>query len=116
MKNKLKVIKVDGCIEFEDGITLSSSHEQDCCEDHYLDFSDIQLSDFDGLEFDLSDNKFFKKVEGYGIELIPIKGHPIRIPGYGYNNGYYSDELTLVVDGGGLVSEYDISDCQVVDD
>jgi hypothetical protein len=110
----LKVLEVcSHCIEFENGFVLYSYHEPSCCEQHYLSFGDLSMDDFDGLQFDLSDDNFFKKIEGYGIELIPIKGHSVKIAGYSDNNGYYSSNLTLVLtDGKKLRKEYDISECQ----
>jgi len=115
MKN-LKVIKLDTeSIEFENGITLSSNHESDCCESHYLSMSDLTIADFEGLEFDLSNDNFFKRIDGYGIELIPINGHSVKIPGYGYNNGYYSSHLDLTLSGKDFNRNYDISECQVID-
>jgi hypothetical protein len=48
--------------------------------------------------------------------LNPIKGHPVRIPGYGSNNGYYSSNLDLVLsDGKRFEKYYDISECQEID-
>lgn len=112
MKN-LKVVKVESeSIMFDNGAVLYSDHESDCCEHHWLSFGDIELDDFDDLRFDLSDDKFFKRIEGYGIELIPIKGWPVRVPGYGSNNGYYSDHLDLRLEGEGIGRVYDITECQ----
>jgi hypothetical protein len=102
---------------FDDGTQLYSHHVGDCCEQHYLDFEHINLSEFEGLEFDLSNDNFFERVPDYGIRLIPTNGYPVSIPGYGYNNGYYSDNLALEVsfpDKGNKT--YDITDCQVVKD
>ncbi len=115
--NKLKVINVDSDkITFEDGVTIYSDHGQDCCESHELDLNDITLKDFEGLEFDLTNENFFKRIEGYGIELIPINGRSIRIAGHGYNNGYYSDNLDLIIEKDGkIVSKFDISECQDID-
>lgn len=115
-KNKLpltKVVKVcsDGLC-FDNGYLLTSHHEQDCCEDHFLGLSDLSLEDFDGLEFDLTDDSFFERIEGYGIALCPIKGFPIRIPSYACNNGHYSANLTLVISNGTDKREYDITECQ----
>lgn len=105
-----KVVKIENdTIYFDNGIELWADHYQDCCESHYLDFSNIGLKDFDGLKFDLSNGSFFERVEGYGIRLLPIKGHPVSIPGYGYNNGYYSSDLTLHLSDG---RSFDISECQ----
>jgi hypothetical protein len=113
MKN-LKVIKLDSdTLVFDNGVELNSNHDQDCYENHYLSFNDLTLDDFKDLEFDLSDDKFFKKIEDYGIELVPIKGHSIKVPGYGYNNGYYSTNLTLVISQNNkFVKDFDISECQ----
>jgi hypothetical protein len=88
---------------------------QECCESHYLSLSDLTLDDFKGLEFDLSNDNFFERVKGYGIALKPKNGHPIRIPGYGLNNGYYSSNLNLIIsntDGKGIYIKYDITECQ----
>lgn len=113
----VKVIKVgEDQIDFSDGTTLSSEHDQDCCENHYLSFSDITIDDFDGLEFELSSDNFFRRIEGYGIELIPVNGHSIKIPGYGSNNGYYSSNLSLVLENKdkGMMTQFNIDNCQYI--
>lgn len=114
--NNLKVVKIQpNELEFDNGMVLASYHEHDCCEDHYLSFSDLELEDFEGLEFDLSNDNFFERIEGYGVALKPINGHPIRIPGYGENNGYYSSDLELIIynkDDKKVYKAYDISRCQ----
>ena len=116
--DKVKVVKVDsGSLEFDNGVVLTSNHESDCCESHYLSFEDLSLSDFDGLEFDLTSDKFFERIDDYGIALKPLLGHPVRIPGYGYNNGYYSSQLDLVLsDRKDFNKVFDISECQVIED
>lgn len=115
---KVKVVKVgDDYIEFDNGVILESYHASDCCEHHYLCMSDLTMDDFDGLEFDLTNDNFFKRIEDYGIELVPIHGHTVKIPGYGSNNGYYSSNLSLVIsDNKGFSKTYDISECQVIGD
>lgn len=116
--NRLKVVNVDqDIIEFDNGIQLYSEHYQSCCESHYLSMSDLTISDFEGLEFDLTNDDFFKRIDDYGIELVPINGYSVKIPGYGYNNGYYSSELTLILSNSniGFHKEYDITDCQNIE-
>lgn len=113
--DKIKVIKIESeMITFDNGVQLYSNHDTDCCEHHYLKFDDLTLSDFEGLEFNLSNDDFFKRIPGYGIELIPIHGHSVRVPGYGSNNGYYSDNLGLVIsdERGKTIMEYNITECQ----
>lgn len=116
--NKLKVVSVGtDAIEFENGVKLYSDHDQDCCESHTLTLGDVTIADFEGLEFDLSKDDFFKAIPGYGIELIPTQGHSVKIPGHGYNNGYYSDNLDLLIEKDGkVVKRYDITDCQVINE
>ena len=111
--SKAKVISItDDCIKFDNGAVLFSDHDQDCCESHELYFRDLTLSEFDGLEFDLSGEGFFKRIDGYGIELIPIQGHSVRIAGHGSNNGWYSTNLTLVLSLNGEEKKFDITECQ----
>ena len=110
----LKVLKVENDeILFENGVRLYSNHDQDCCESHYLSMDNLTIEDFEGLEFDLTNDNFFKRIEDYGIELVPIKGHSVKIPGYASNNGYYSNQLDLILtDGKDFTKEYDITECQ----
>lgn len=101
-------------ITFSNGFMLKSDHEQDCCEDHYLCFSDLEPDDFKGLSFNLNDDNFFKRIKGYGIELVPVHGHSVKIPGYGSQNGYYSDNLELVILSPSFrkFKTFNITDCQ----
>ena len=114
----LKVIRINNDeVEFENGVKLYSNHESDCCESHYLSMSDLTIEDFEGLRFDLTNDNFFKRIDDYGIELIPTNGHSVKIPGYGSNNGYYSSQLDLILtNGNDFTKEYDISECQDISD
>jgi len=109
----MKVVKIieDGLL-FEDGWKIESYHNQDCCENHYLSFEDLSLADFEGLDFDL-ENIFFARIQDYGIELLPLEGWPVRVPGYGSNNGYYSSNISLIVSHNGkTIKTFDVSECQ----
>jgi hypothetical protein len=114
---KVRVVSIEEeGVTFDDGTTLGSFHPQDCCESHYLSFNDLTIEDFEGLEFDLSDDKFFNRIEDYGIELVPLKGYTVKVPGYGSNNGYYSSHLDLVLtDGKDFNKTFDITECQDYD-
>jgi hypothetical protein len=114
MKTMVKKL-TDIYIEFENGIILYTNHDSECCESHYLSLEDLTIDDFKGLEFDLDSDNLINKVEGYGIELNPVNGYPIRIPGYGYNNGCYSDDIELILfdkNSKKEIKKYDITDCQ----
>lgn len=113
MANKVIFVDKDE-VRFDDGSAIYSDHDQDCCERHYLDFSELSLDDFENLEFDLSSPSFFERVDDYGIRLLPVRGHPIGVPGYGYNNGYYSANLSLVLTRPDSSTTFDITECQQV--
>lgn len=112
----LKVVRIGAEeLEFDNGMILKSYHEKDCCEYHWLSMDDLTMADFNGLLFDLSNDGFFERIEDYGIALKPKNGHPVRIPGYSSNNGYYSANLSLVIteaNGNGYFKKYDIEECQ----
>ena len=115
-----KVIEIDkkyyGRLIFDDGNELTSDHIGDCCESHYLNFEDLELSEFEGLEFDLTNDNFFKKIDGYGIELLPLDGHSVRVAGMGFNNGYYGTNIDLVLKNANTIKTYDVSECQIIQD
>ena len=111
-----RVVQVDDYeIRFDNGYVLSSDHDQDCCESHYLSFRDLSLEDFDRMDFDLSGDSFFRKVEDFGIRLIAKDGREVPVPGYGFNNGYYGDNISLVLTNSQLetIGSWDVSECQV---
>ena len=115
---KLKVVEIkEEAIVFDNGLTLCSNHDRECCENHWLSFENLTLKDFEGLEFNLTNDEFFRGVPDFGIELVPLRGWPVRVPGYGSNNGYYSDQLDLVLIGsdGKEFKTYDITECQEID-
>ena len=97
---------------FSDGSYLQSQHEQDCCESHYLEWPREAI----GIVVD-TEGEVFERVDGYGIRLLQRDGLPVPVPGYGYNNGYYSNDLRLVlVSQGKTLREWDVSECQRVED
>lgn len=114
----VKIIKnLGNGFEFDNGWKLYSDHEQSCCEHHELDTSGIEISEYEDLEFNLQLEEPFKRIHGYGIELIANNNFPLRIPGYGYNNGYYSDNLNLILidENHKIIKNWDITDCQSID-
>lgn len=113
-----KVVKIDSySITFSNGLVLSALHDmkqeiEHCdCETHYLGFGDLDLDDFKNLEFDLSGDTFFNRIRNYGIELIPIRGHSVKVAGYGCIDAWYTDGLVLVLSGGNFVKKFDITEC-----
>lgn len=131
-KNIVKILKIEGNedesqVIFENGYTLYSQHDSDCCEWHYLDFTMLKsynIGTATGKEINIYEQKFdfsngipFERVKGIGVLLIDTEGNKYLINGYGYNNGYYSDEIELVLAKGILVKyRYDVTECQDVYD
>lgn len=89
----------DDYIWFTDGSTISYDHFQDCCEYNWADFSVLetfyQNEEFDDFEVTPVDDC------GFLLELkqqnTPTK--KIFIPCYSDQNGYYSDDLTIIIRG-----------------
>jgi len=111
---RLRVVSIGlDFLTFQGGYKLESYHPQDCCESHYLSFADFSIKDLESFIFDFDKEPWFERVPEFGIRLLPVNGHPIPVPGYACNNGYYSDELKLILtkpDGSRI--EYDITECQ----
>ena len=119
MKNIIGTVKVisldEEGIKLEHGYSIYSHHEYSCCEHHYLAFDSLEFSEIEGAIFNFK-KPWFEKVENYGIRLLPINMHPIPVPGYGFNNGCYSHDLTLVLDYPGNTETFDVSECQDISD
>ena len=104
-------------ISFDCGLSLVFERDSDMRASANFDLEHISIEDFKDLEFDLSDDKFFRKIEGYGIELIPTNGHSVKIPGYAVVDGYYSCNLYMELRkdyellGGQLVESYMLNEC-----
>lgn len=77
-------------LRFSDGTTIEAHHEQDCCEEVYADWQ--QLADTGIYEEEFKHIEICGR-EGFGISINGKYG----VPCYNIQNGYYSDELKLVI-------------------
>ncbi len=83
-----------------EAIEFKSEHSQDCCESVYADFSIVgyHLERLVSKEFT---SIVMKPVEDMGFLLIFEGGYKntekIFIPCYNYQNGYYSDNLSISI-------------------
>lgn len=95
---KIKEIYTDGCpfnpcgqggIEFDNGNLIVDLHEQDCCENVFADFSnldtDIMNYDFMFIHIRAAKNGF---MFGDGRRWF-------FVPCYNEQNGYYNDALSI---------------------
>ena len=81
----------DEAITFSDGSSITFDHEQDCCENNYADFSQI--------EDEAHTHKFllplrFEAVENAGFRFGDWR-RMYFIPCYSEQNGYYTDEIDI---------------------
>lgn len=88
------------------GITITHSHEQDCCEDVHVDWE--YLNHYNNLAKDIDKldptELEIKGVPGMGILLILKQNKyyfedslKLFVPAYNMQNSYYSDDLSLAI-------------------
>ena len=98
----MKAIKLkDDVLYFDDGTTIEAIHDQDCCENVYADFKQLEDTGFFGKEFD--------KINVVGINGSGIRINDYFVPCYNQQNGYYSSNLVLVLKNGKESKTIDIS-------
>lgn len=91
-------IDVDGGILFDDGLILTHYHAQDCCENVYADWdylkneAGIMDTDFSNLAIEERNNR--KKRTGI---RVCGQGRRFFVPCYNEQNGYYNDQLDIVL-------------------
>lgn len=101
-------------IYFEEGdVTFNTYHQQDCCEEVYGDFSIVQYHK-EKLVGKILVKIEVKAIEGMGFLLCFTFDwevtEKIFIPCYNSQNGYYSDDLSLIISEGSSKIEINISD------
>lgn len=79
----IEINKIYNFIRFDNGFKMYSVTLNKVEENSFDDIRNLELKDFEGLEFDTSTTGFFKRFEG-GTELIALNGKIIKISGYCY--------------------------------
>lgn len=90
-------------IFFTDGTEITYDHYQNCCEINYADFEQIDNIAIDTI-FE-TDNLMFQPVDGYGFRF-GNENKMFFVPCYSKQNGYYSDEVTIYVNGKAVLYVY----------
>lgn len=92
------------------GITFSYKHVQDCCEHVYADFESMLYHEkqLDGsyIGINIYDCEGMGFIIGLNDEYVE---HKVLINCYNEQNGYYSDDLNLIVSNGMNITEFSIS-------
>lgn len=103
-----KISDVDSFgIHFEDGSVLTYEHYQDCCEHNYADFEQIDDIALNTV-FD-TEALVFEHVPGSGFRFGNA-GKMFFVPCYSEQNGYYTDEITLIFND----KEIFVVECELV--
>lgn len=120
----MKINKIfNESLNFDNGLEIYSSHDQDCCEHHYAAFSALtayNLNTVTGETVNILDVEFDENIEDHiqlvkdmGFNLIAKDGSRYFVPCYAENNGYYNSSLDLVIEFNGKeVKTINISHCQ----
>lgn len=88
----MKIKKItDEKIIFDNGNEISYFHDQDCCENNYADFE--QLEEL-ALSYDFEEDLIFEKLDKQGFRFGD-KGLMFFIPCYSEQNGYYSSDINI---------------------
>lgn len=91
-ERELKIVEVnDEHILFDNGYEIVYDHEQDCCEDNYADFKQIEDIAFD---YTFKGKLRFEKVEQAGFRFGDSR-RMFFIPCYSDQNGYYTTEVEI---------------------
>lgn len=92
----MKIIKITSEeICFDNGNYLTYSHNIDCCENNYADFSQLKDTGIENEEFEFSE-KMFELENECGFRLVANSGNKYFIPCYSCQNGYYSSDLDII--------------------
>ena len=78
-------------ILFSDGTRITFDHEQDCCENNYADFE--QLDDL-ARNYNFQKPLVFESVNEYGFRFGDSR-RMFFVPCYSEQNGYYSDKIDI---------------------
>lgn len=82
-------------IKFDNGEEITFFHGQDCCEDNYADFE--QLDDIARVA-EFSTPLKFEKVDNAGFRFGD-ENKMFFVPCYSDQNGYYSSDLQIYYNG-----------------
>lgn len=88
----MKIKKItDEVILFDNDMIITFDHDQDCCEDNYADFE--QLDDL-ARNYEFDENLKFEAVEEAGFRFGDNKAM-FFVPCYSEQNGYYSSDIDI---------------------
>jgi hypothetical protein len=88
----MKIINItDEAIIFDNGYDMTFDHSQDCYEQNYADFS--QIDDI-AKDYNFNENLKFEPIEGSGFRF-GNDNQMVFVPCYSEQNGYYSSDIDI---------------------
>lgn len=92
----MKIVGViNDTLKFDNNSNITYTHTQDCCENNWADFSQLEDMAFE-VEFD--ENLIFEEVKGSGFRFG--SGYNMFfVPCYSDQNGYYTSEIEIWYNG-----------------
>lgn len=113
-EKKIEIVLTDKNISYDDdqfkigNLSISTHHDQDCCESVRGEFSVFKHYVDEILKMKKIDNIRIKGVEGEGFVIFLESGYDsyssyyenkvgVFVPCYNEQNGYYSDKLELII-------------------
>lgn len=88
---KIRLFNERGIL-FDNENSITFDHQQDCCEDNYADF--LQLEPM-ALEVEFDENILIEEVKHQGFRFGSKDTPMFFIPCYSYQNGYYSSDVEI---------------------
>lgn len=88
---KIKVL-TDESIKFDNGSYIRYDHCQDCCENNYADFEQLEEIAY---EVDFDENLIFEAVQGFGFRFGSERTSMYFVPCYSEQNGWYTSDLDI---------------------
>jgi hypothetical protein len=82
-------------IVFDNGKAITYDHDQDCCEQNYADFKQI---DSIAREYEYTEPLMFEAVQDSGFRFGDSHSM-FFVPCYSEQNGYYSVDIEIYYDG-----------------
>lgn len=92
---RIKVVDEEKIL-FDNGMTITYDHEQDCCERNYAKFEDV---DSLAYEVEFTEELDFEAIDGAGFRFGNRPQKMFFVPCYSAQNGYYTTELDIYFNG-----------------
>jgi len=102
---RIAEIKYD-YILFTNGDKITFYHGQDCCEKVYANFQEI---DDIAMDYEFNEPLVFEEVKDYGFRF-GNKGKMVSVPCYNVQNGYYSDDLDILLNKVPVITDCELKD------